>query len=193
MNNETSSPFPRFSPEKTVEEQKPKQKEIKKEPKKEVVDDRPHVILSHTDAYVHDRMKSQPESLEKIDLQVVPTADPTKHRLSLPDDFEPYKKKYAFRWIFKNKQAIDHACNVRGWVLANRTYFEDLPNHLFTANGSIEIGDNILGFMPKERAEKLRRAPGEKSAQIVEGMLGKHADDPRYYTPEDSNDKTVRI
>ena len=146
-----------------------------------------HVLLSNADAYVHDRMKGQPRTLEEVDVKVLDKEGMEgKHRLSLPEELEPFKKKYGFRWLFKHKQAIDYACDVRGWVLLNRTYFPDLPRHLFTVSGSVERGDSILAFIPKAKAEEILKEPGEKSNQVKEAAFNKHKDDPRFYAPKES-------
>jgi len=142
------------------------------------------VIVSQDDAYVHDIMSSQPKSFEEVDAKVIGPADPTRHRLSLPPELEPYTKKYTFRWLYKHKLALDHAKNNRGWVLVNRTIFSGLPNHLFTVNGSCETGDNILAFMPNDRANQLRKEPGKESIEKMQGMFERHKDDPRYYAPK---------
>lgn len=160
----------------------------KDEPKEEM---RSTVLLSELDAHIHERMKSQPRSLEGIDVKVEEKRADGKHRLSLPDELTSFLNKYAFRWIFKSRRAIDEACDIRGWTLINRTYFPDIPNYLFTVNGSIERGDNILAFMPKERAEMLRRAPGIRSTEIVTSTLDKHKNDPNFYKPTDSEDERV--
>ena len=150
----------------------------------------PTVLVTHTDAYIHERIKSQPKSIEDLSVEVG-EQNPNRHRLSLPDELKPYEKKFSFRWIFKNKRAIDEACDVRGWVLANRMYFPDLPKFLFAMSGCIERGDNILSFMPKERAEKLRKEPGEKSRAVLQATFSKHKDNPNYYVPKDDDDEHV--
>ena len=144
----------------------------------------PRILLSATDAYVSDRMKSQPNELSGVDVRVEDKTDPSKHRLSLPDEMVAFEKKYTFKWLMKNKQNLDYACDVRGWVLVNRTYFPGLPRHLFSVNGSIERGDAILAFIKREIAERMRREPSEKSHNMVQGTLGKHKDDSRYYSPD---------
>ena len=147
----------------------------------------PRVLLSNADAYVHDRMKGQPKTLDEVDIKVIDKEGlEGKHRLSLPEELEPFKSKYGFRWLFKNKQAIDYACDVRGWVLVNRTYFPDLPRHLFTVSGSIERGDSILSFIPREKAIEILKEPGEKSNQVKQAAFEKHRDDPRFYSPKES-------
>lgn len=151
----------------------------------------PAVILSSADAYIYDRMKAQPRDLDEVDVKVIEKSVPGRHRLSLPDELSHHEKKYTFKWIFKRKQAIDNACDVIGWVLVNKTYFPDLPNHLFTANGSLERGDSILAFMPKARAEEIRRKPGELSRQAIKSRFESHKDDPNYYVPKDEDSERV--
>lgn len=180
----------------TVKTEPTPKKVTKEEPREEA---RPSLVLSHTDAYIHDRMKSQPKTLEEVDVQVVEeTKDPQKHQLSLPDELIPYGEKYAFRWVMKNKRAIDYSCDVRGWVLVNRTHFPEVAvkaRHLFTINGAIERGDVILAFMPIAKAEAIRREPGQLSSNIIRSQLSKHKDDPRYYKPQDheTGDRVVMI
>jgi hypothetical protein len=67
----------------------------------------------------------------------------------------------------------------------NKWYFPDLPNHLFTANGSIERGDNILAFMSRARAEEIRKRPAELSRNAVKARFEAHKNDPNYYVPKD--------
>jgi hypothetical protein len=93
----------------------------------------------------------------------------------------------------KHKQALDYACDVRGWTLVNRTHFPELPRHFFTVSGSFERGDAILAFMPIEKAEALRQEPGRKSTDILENFFGKHSDDPRYYKPKDAESSNVKM
>lgn len=155
----------------------------------------PRVLLSNTDAYIHDRMKAQPKTLEEIRVDNLgKPKDPSKHRLSLPEELKDYGKKFAFRWLDKNKQSLDYSCDVRGWKILSRNYFPNLPKHLFTVNGSIERGSVILAFIPVELAEEIRKEPGEKSNNIIQGMFEKHSDDPRYYTPQSgtSEDREVK-
>ena len=149
------------------------------------------ILLSDTDAYVHDRLKGQPKNLKDVDIRVEEKRDQNVHRLSLPKEIKVHENKYRFRWIMKHKQAIDYACDVRGWVLVNRTYFNDLPRHLFTVSGSIERGDAILAFMPRKQAEEILKEPGDKSRDRIQSTFNKHADDPRYYKPSDKEDKNV--
>ena len=147
-------------------------------------DDSPKILVTHEDAYIHERMKHQPQSLEEVDVRVEEKFQPGVHRLSLGSEFDEYKKKYTFRWINKTKRGIDEACDLKGWVLANRTFFPDLPNHLFGVNGSVERGTNILAFMPNERAQVLRDRPGQLSREKIKSTLDKHKDDPYFYTPK---------
>ena len=167
----------------------PPEEEPKEEPKsapEEPKEREPSIILSHEDAYVHDRFKTQPKTLEEVDVQVTEKDLGSKHQLSLPDELKKYESRYTFHWIFKRKRAIDYSCGVRGWVLVKQSYFPELPKHYFTVSGSFERGDLILGFMPNEKAERIRREPGEKSISQIKGMFDKHKGDPRYYKPKDS-------
>lgn len=155
----------------------------------------PTVLLSQTDAYIHERIKSQPKTLTDLDIKVDTDFNPNNHRLTLPKELDPYMKKYTFHWIFKREQSISEACDVKGWVILNRSHFPELPKHLFSVTGSVERGDMILGFMKSERAEKLRKAVRDKSRDMVQSRLGAHKNDPDYYVPkdksEDGNSSTV--
>jgi hypothetical protein len=162
-------------PKETVKEpkafkQEPKT-EIIKEPEPVVRDsNKPLVILSETDMYVHERMKSQPTTDEEVQVKfdMIDTA-PAEHILSLPKELrkEKYAVKYAFRWVNKKKRAIDRALDVIGWSFVNRKAFPDVPDYIFTANGSIERGDAILTYMPLKQAEKIRTAPAQLSRERV--------------------------
>ena len=129
----------------------------------------PLVIMSEMDAYVHERLKSQPQTLE--DIKIKDRIPEGQHALSLPVEIKKYGDKFSFRWLSKNKRSIDRALDVIGWTLVNRTLFTDIPDHLFTANGVIERGDAILAFMPAKQAERIRNLPGEKSRERVKNLL----------------------
>lgn len=152
----------------------------------------PVVIVSDRDAHIYDRMKSQPKSIEEVDLR---TADVGKdgevpNILALPKELKEYEKKYNFCWVFKNPRSIDEYIDVLGFTMVNKALFPKLPKHLFTANGSIERGDSILMFMPQEKAEILRRRPGEISRERIKSTLVQDLDkwkdlgDDRYYRPD---------
>ena len=158
-----------------IKDQKPSQDETSRENR---------ILLSDMDAHIHDRMKAQPKNIEEIDLKVEESRDPSVHRLTLPKEIQKFERRFVFRWLMKHKQALDYSCDVRGWTLVNRSYFPDLPRHLFTVSGSVERGDSILAFMAKKKAEKIRREPGEKSTNIIKGTFEKHKGDPRYYAPD---------
>lgn len=168
-------------------------KEEKKSEKKEdvqaVESKTPTVLLSQADAYIHERIKAQPKSREEIDVKVEEKFDHNHHRLTLPKELDPFLKKYTFHWIYKKEQAISEACDVRGWVLVNRTHFPELPNHLFSVTGSIERGDMILGFMKNERAEMLRREPVVRSREAIKSRLGAHRGNPDFYVPSDKSEE----
>ena len=127
----------------------------------------PLVLVSENDAYIHERMKSQSKTLEEINAKVIHDHDNKGHILSLPREMEVYGNDYSFRWINKKKRSIDHALDVIGWTFVNRSFFKNLPKHLFTANGSIERGDAILAFMPRKRAEEIRLRPAQISRERV--------------------------
>ncbi len=126
--------------------------------------------VTENDAYILDLIKGGPKSVDEIQIRDYSEQN-GRHRLSLPVELEKkYGKKYAFRWVNKKKQAVDHAVFTRRWVIVNRMLFSDMPKILFTANGTIENGDLILCFMPMAEAERLRRAPGELSRQRVKDL-----------------------
>lgn len=153
-------------------------------------DNKPTVVMTNTDAYIHERMKAQPKDLETVLARRVEVSEDTRHRLTLPKYFVKYsydhsdqKGQFVFRWLFKNKQALDYAINVRNWILVNRRFFKDAPNHLFSSNGGVEEGDSILAFMPAKQALELRAAPGKKSKDRVQAQLSKHKNSEHYYEP----------
>jgi len=146
------------------------------------------VIHSELDSMVMDRLKSQPDTLQAIDAEVIEKKQPDKHRLSLPDELLSYTKKYAFCWIFKRKQAIDEAIDQLHYKLTNRTYFPELPDHCFSARSVIERGDNILMFRPKRIDEEMRKAPGIESTDRIKARTSAHEGDPSYYVPASDED-----
>lgn len=173
--------------------------ETKKEPEKvvtapqvaqkEEVKTSPTVLLSQADAYIHERIKAQPKTREEIDIKIEQKFDPNHHRLTLPKELDQFMQKYAFHWIFKKEQAISEACDVKGWVIVNRTHFPELPNHLFSVTGSIERGDLILGFMKLDRAERMRKEPVLRSKEAVKSRLGAHDGNPDFYVPKDKTEE----
>ena len=195
-NQKTSNPFGDSELEESIVDTKqvelPKQNETAQTESGDRTEES-RILLSNNDAYVHDRMKSQPKTLKDVDVKVEEKRDATKHRLSLPDEILSFEKKYTFRWLMKHKQALDYACDVRGWVLVNRTYFPDLPRHLFSVSGSIERGDSILAFIPRKKADAMRAEPGEKSRNIIKGAFEKHKNDPRFYTPSGSSSEDTFV
>ena len=159
------------------------------EPEKSVPENSPTVLLSHADAYIHERIKAQPKTRQALDVRVEETFDAGRHRLTLPKELDVFLKKYTFHWIFKKEQAISEACDVKGWVLVNRTHFPELPHHLFSVTGSIERGDLILAFMTLERAERLRKIPGLESKRAVMARLHAHQGNPDFYVPTDRSEE----
>ena len=146
------------------------------------------VIMTNQDAYLHERMKSQPASLDEIARMEVKDVQDTRNRLDLPPYLKPLsydhtqgKGQFIFRWIYNKKQAVDHATVVKGWFLVNRRYFPDAPAHLWSANGGIEEGDAILSFMRAEQALALRAAPGKRSLELVKAQLNKPKEGGAFY------------
>lgn len=102
---------------------------------------------------------------------------------------------FLFRWVGKDKRKLDYHLTVKHWALVNRVYFPDAPRHLFTANGCVEVGDNLLLFMPVKQALALRALPGQLSSERVKGRItpGKrrgsvlmtgNPEDSRFYEPK---------
>ena len=158
------------------------------EPKKVTLDSNTVVIKTEIDAYISEIIKGGPQSPDEIQVRDYSTTN-GKHRLSLPVELEKkYGRKYAFRWINKKKEWIDRAINIRRWLIVNRALFSDMPKYLFTANGTIENGDTILGFMPMAAAESLRREPSDLSTARVKDLpmekwKDKREDSP-FYKPD---------
>lgn len=103
--------------------------------------------------------------------------------------------EFLFRWVGKDKRKLDYHLTVKHWALVNRVYFPEAPRHLFTANGCVEVGDNLLLFMPVKQALALRALPGQLSTERVKGRItpGKrrgsvlmtgNPDDSRFYEPK---------
>ena len=179
---------------KKIEEPVKESQKVKAEPiaekiipvQPEKVVERPQNIVVHSelDAMVLDRLKSQPKSLDEIDSEVVVQPKEGIHKLTLPNELEPYKKKYAFCWIFKRKQSIDEACDQLHYKLTNRSYFPELPDHIFSARGVIERGDNILAFRPIHIDEEMRKVPGLESLERIKARTVAHEGDPNFYVPQ---------
>ena len=152
--------------------------------------------MSEEDAYIHDRMKSQPKTLDEVLMVKEKKYAPGEHRLSLPKELKVYEDKFAFRWINKHKRAVDDAI-IKGWVIVNRRLFPDVAEkakHLFSTSGAIEKGDCILAFMNLEVAIQIRKAPGEKSNAYLKAALEKGTrplpkGQSGFYKPEDTGAK----
>lgn len=189
------------------------------------------VIMTELDSMIHERIKSQPIDVVDVKAGVSRAEAPGLHRLSLPDFFEEqsydctrgdscayHKKeknrksedygkvlnpgKYIFRWILKDKRAMDVALNVRGWYLANRSYFPKSPKNLFSASGAVELGDSLLTFMTVQKALNIRKFPSERSRDLLKSrmtvskknptgvLMTNNPDDDRYYEPDLSKDES---
>ena len=81
--------------------------------------------------------------------------------------------KYVFRWILKDKRAIDYARTVRGWSIVSRVMgeFRNAPKTLFSVHGGVEIGDDVLAVITVERALRMRRFPGDLSRERLRGQI----------------------
>lgn len=189
-----SKPEPSVSEVSEVKhEVKSEQPQLQKENLKTVVaqaesSSTPVYLGSEIDAYVHERVKGQPKTLEEIKVKDV-EADRRPNILALPRELEKYGKEYSFRWINKKKRSIDNALDVIGWTLVTRNFFNDLPKHVWGPNGVIERGDAILAFMEQRRAERIRLRPAEVSRERVNNTpvqdLRKWKDrGDRYYKPD---------
>lgn len=101
--------------------------------------------------------------------------------------------KYVFRWFLNHKRATDEAKNLHGWFFVNRSLFPDAPRILFSINGSVEEGDNILGFMPAAKALNKRNKPSEISVSKIKSEAEKHPENPKasisFYEPKLSPEK----
>lgn len=130
------------------------------------------VIKTELDAYVSERLIGQPQTIEEVQVKDVTDDSLTLHMLKLPSPIQKAldDKGMVPRWINKDKRMIDRALDVRGWTLFNRVIFPRIPKHYFTANGTVEMGDCILGFMPAKKAELLRRRPGEISSERIKNL-----------------------
>lgn len=149
------------------------------------------VVHSEIDAHIFDRLKSQPKTLEEINVEVVSEPEPGRHQLSLPDELEEYTEKYAFCWIFKRKKSMDEAFDLLHYKLVNHTLFPELPNHIFSACGVVERGDNILMFRSKRVDEEMRRAPGIESRNRIKARETAHEGNPNFYIPEPEYEKQL--
>lgn len=178
-----------MSPRWNKEEGKPEEEKLETEASKPVPVGEPqiNILRSEIDAFIADRFKSLPKSLEEVEARVVEKPQDGKNQMSLPDELKDYEKKFAFCWIYKKKKAVDEACDLYHWVLCNKTYFPDVAEkapHIFTANGAIERGDNILAFRSKSVDEFMRKAPGIESNQLIQARKEAHVDDPAFYIPK---------
>lgn len=150
-------------------------------------------IHSELDSMLLDRVKSQPQTLDEIDMEVISQPKEGIHKLTLPEELEPYTKKYAFCWIFKRKQSIDEACDQLHYKLTNRTYFPELPDHIFSARGIIERGDNVLAFRPMRIDIEMRKAPGIESTNRIKARTQAHEGDPNFYIPKEEVDGDKKV
>lgn len=98
--------------------------------------------------------------------------------------------KYIFRWLSKLKRALDQSINVRGWYLVNRTAFGEAPKILFSANGGVENGDAILGFMSIQKALAIRETPAQVSKDRVNSEESKHEGHPNFYKAKLDSERT---
>lgn len=143
--------------------------EAKPSPKEE---SKPIIIQTEIDAYISEAIRAQVNSLTELEARDVKKTDENSHRMTLPEEVSKLFKSrgYAARWINKDKRMIDRAIYVRGWAIVNRILFPELPRRLFTANGTIENGDAILGCMPERQAAILRAEPGIRSNERVQNL-----------------------
>lgn len=104
-----------------------KSSDVIEEPKAETPKSEPQaqsiVVKTELDSYIHERLKSQPTKLEDLDVRVKNDSSEYDRVLSLPKSLEKHTNKYTFRWINKQKRALDRAIDVIGWVIVNRALF----------------------------------------------------------------------
>jgi len=181
-----SEEFVKESPKVEVKAAPVAEKKIPVQPERQVQNIQIH---SEIDSMLLDRLKSQPKTLDEIDLEVISKPKEGIHKLTLPEELEPYTKKYAFCWIFKRKQSIDEACDQLHYKLTNRTYFPELPDHVFSARGIIERGDNVLAFRPVRIDVEMRKAPGIESTNRIKARQTAHEGDPNFYIPKPEGDE----
>lgn len=168
------------------------------EQKTEREDIKPTVLLSQADAYIYDRLKEQPKSMDEVKVMDRNFEEMT-NPLKLPQEVEKAFKKrnLTSRWVMKNPRSIARAIDVRKWVFANKVLFPELPKHLFTANGTIENGDLILMFMPEADAKALRELPGKISSEKTKNLpIDKWKEDEkgeRYFKPTLSTEKDGEV
>ena len=155
--------------------------EIKEEVKQEVKESpspseksgpQTFVVKTELDAYINELLINQPKSIDEIKVKTIDDDVAAAHILVLPKEIEKElkNKNMVPRWINKKKRAIDHAINQRGWTIFNRSIFPKISKHNFTANGTVEVGDCILGFMPASNAELLRKRPGQISSERIKNL-----------------------
>jgi len=184
---------PMEKPIEKVEEKKPEET-IKPVTQAETPQRQTLTLVSETDAYIADRMKSQPKTVDEVAMLKPKRYEPGKHRLSLPEELMEYEDRFAFRWINKKKRALDDAIDVKGWVVINRALFPDLPEHLFASSGAIERGDTVLMFYSKERqkayhadnalkAKRLRTSTAMLQKTLPEVEKGQAG----FYKPKDTS------
>lgn len=149
------------------------------------------VVMGQLDSYITERMKSQPKTVDDL-LSVKELRHPSKHRLSLPKELKSYTKEFRFRWIMKDKRAIDESI-YKGWVLVNRALFPNLPPHLFCVSGGIEEGDLILGCISLKLAEARIKAAQKKSTEMVTSQVRRHETRPEYYKPTLSKEEEENV
>jgi hypothetical protein len=162
------------------------------------------VLVSELDAYVSELMKEGPQTIDEVPVSVREVEkDDIYNILELPQEVKKYEDKFSFCWVSKKKRSIDEYRSVLEFLFVNKRFFPDLPDRLFTANGSIERGDLILMFISKERAKALRDEPIKKSQERIANLpvqdLEKWQDrGKRYYKPdvgasEDSEEPSGRF
>ncbi len=150
-------------------------------------------LVSEGDAYILDRMKSQPKTIDDVAMLKPKQYALGKHRLSLPEELNQYENRFAFRWVNKKKRALDEAIDLKSWVIVNRALFKDIPEHLFASSGGIEKGDVILMFYSKElqkayhasnalKAKKLRTSTPMLKNDLPDVEKGRAG----FYKPKDT-------
>lgn len=106
------------------------------------------------------------------------------------DRWEQAKRgKFIFRWLNKNKRALDHNLNVRGWKIVSKFYFEEAPKTLFSVSGGVENGDSILAFMSVSKATSMREKPSKDSQDRINSVEKQYEGHQNFYKAKLSPDK----
>lgn len=159
--------YERESKEEVKEDVKQEARVEQAEPKEQTF-----VIKTENDAYIHSRLRSQPQTIDEIKVSDEKITTEATNILKLPPTIQKAldSRELSPRWVSKDKRQIDRALDIRGWVIFNRALFPHIPKHYFTSNGTVENGDLILCCMSTKRVERLRQIPGERSSEKLKDL-----------------------